>query len=190
MNLKPVIIHGKEISGYFVSECGKVFTSYSLQKHPITKKFCKMSSEKLIELSPSLKNGYKRLSFTVPKEDFIEEYSYSSRSSNSKNVRIDQYIHSVVIKTFRPIDSFPPEQLKNVWNDLPDVAKEWIRDTVIINHKDHDPLNNHITNLEYVTPKQNTRKAVKFYNGNVVNKKNQIKSIDIIEKINVLNFIN
>ena len=36
---------------------------------------------------------------------------------------------------------------------------------MIINHIDHDTSNNHVDNLEYVTPRQNCHEAIKHYGG-------------------------
>lgn len=188
MNIKPVILHGKEIPTYFVSECGRIFT-YEVTQHPTTKHFCKNPTNKLVELKQNAHKSkkYLRVNFTVPKKMFIEEYEYSSRRKGKQTSSIERYVHSVVMHSFRPIDLYPPEKLKDVWNDLPEVAKEWIRDTVYIHHKDHNPFNNHINNLEYVTPKQNTQEAVKFYNGNTANKKSE--NVIVKKSITVFDFI-
>ena len=45
-----------------------------------------------------------------------------------------------------------------------------VKETVYINHIDHDPSNNRVDNLEYVTPRENSRAAVKHYGGNTANK--------------------
>ena len=60
------------------------------------------------------------------------------------------------------VDEYPPESLKGVWSTLPEEAKQWVRDTVVIDHIDADPSNNTLDNLRYVTPKENNaqRKAV------------------------------
>ena len=74
---------------------------------------------------------------------------------------------------FRPMDEYPPERLKDCWDDIPEDAKKWIKQTVVINHIDHDPSNNRVDNLEYVTQRENSRAAVKHYGGNVANKGKQ-----------------
>ena len=49
---------------------------------------------------------------------------------------------------------------------IPEPVKQWVRDTAIVDHKDDDPRNNHVSNLRWVTPKQNQphRKAAEFSN--------------------------
>ena len=85
------------------------------------------------------------------------------------------------------MDDYPPDRLKDCWNDIPEDAKTWIKQTVTINHKDHNPSNNRLDNLEYVTQRENARAAVKHYGGNVANKGKEDDWLKIIEpKFNVL----
>ena len=67
------------------------------------------------------------------------------------------------MQTFKPIDKYPPDRLKDCWKDIPEQAKQWIRETAIINHKDHNPLNCLLDNLEWVTFRENTQKSVDYY---------------------------
>ena len=55
------------------------------------------------------------------------------------------------------------------WKDLPEEAKQWVRDTALIDHIDDDPTNNHLDNLRWATPKQNerNRKNNDRKNGNI-----------------------
>ncbi len=71
------------------------------------------------------------------------------------------------------MDDYPPDRLKDCWNDIPEDAKTWIKQTVTINHIDHDPSNNHVDNLEYTTQRENSRAATKHYGGNMSNKGKQ-----------------
>ena len=79
--------------------------------------------------------------------------------------RIYKLLHQVMMQTFRPIDKYPPDRLKDCWEDIPEQAKQWIRETAIINHKDHNPLNCLLDNLEWVTFRENTQKSVNYYGG-------------------------
>ena len=82
--------------------------------------------------------------------------------------------YELVMAAFRPMDDYPPDRLKDCWDDIPEDAKTWIKETVTINHIDHNPENNHVDNLEYVTQKENSSKAAtKHYGGNMADKAKQ-----------------
>ena len=101
-------------------------------------------------------------------EDFFEEYQYRKNGGTSINRTCSA--HELVMAAFRPMGEYPPDRLKDCWNNIPEDAKKWIKETVTINHIDHDPSNNRVDNLEYVTQRENSRAAVKHYGGNMANK--------------------
>jgi|10_taG_2_1085330.scaffolds.fasta_scaffold43656_2 hypothetical protein len=97
------------------------------------------------------------------------EYQYPIQglesNMNGKCCQRTMSIHKLVANTHMSVDDFPPERIVDVYDTLPESVKQWIRETVVINHIDHDPTNNDISNLEYVTPRENCHKAVKQYGG-------------------------
>ena len=98
--------------------------------------------------------------------DFFTDYSYAVHpSSVNGNVTRTVKQHSLVIDTHHSIDKHPPTRLVECWDTIPETAKQWIRETAVINHIDHDPCNNILVNLERCTQRDNIRAAVKFYGG-------------------------
>ncbi|QIN97306.1 hypothetical protein [Synechococcus phage S-H25] len=135
---------------------------------------------------------YKRLTFPV---GFFEDFEYSKNNNSSKgNILKTCNAHTLVMDTFCPIDENPPERLAEEWHQvitadmigqprIPQSYKIYIRDCSLINHKDHDPSNNCVWNLEWCTPKENAREAHVFYGGNTVNKKNFVAGKNIVDEV-------
>jgi len=116
-----------------------------------------------------------RVSIRLP-FDFFEdinmygsEYQYPVQglesAMNGKCCQRTISIHKLVANAHMSVDDFPPTRIANEYPSLPESVKQWIRETIIINHIDHDPTNNNVSNLEYVTPRENCHKAVQQYGG-------------------------
>ena len=102
-------------------------------------------------------------SFAFP-SDFFEDYDYAKlKGSPEGRVVRNCKLHRIVMETFKPLEQFPPKRLKNDWNIAPDSFKSWVKETALVNHIDHNPDNNHIDNLEWMTPRENSRSAIKMY---------------------------
>ena len=148
---KPIVRWNKVIPGYFISKYGKVISTRG--KTPIEMKIIKnrqvgASNSKRKVLSTSFKVG-------LP-PDFFDDYVYKStdgKESSNSSVRIAT--HRAVMETWKPIDEYPPNQLKNDWDKAPESFKQWVKDTAFIDHIDDDPTNNCLDNLRWVTPLQN-----------------------------------
>ena len=170
---RTVVVNGKEHPWYSISNLGNV-RSYAKGK----------PKNLVIERKKKGDHSYSCLNIQLrfPK-DFFEDYRYAKSSKSSSTVQKNCSIHELVMGAFRPMDDYPPDRLKDCWDDIPEEAKTWIKESVIINHIDHDPSNNRVDNLEYVTPRENSRAATKHYGGNVANKgkKNNDEFIIITE---------
>ena len=67
-------------------------------------------------------------------------------------------------------EKFLPKEInKEDYAQTPESMKIFIRQAFVINHIDHNKKNNNVTNLEWVTQKANTFKALKHYGGNCAN---------------------
>lgn len=95
--------------------------------------------------------------------DFFDDFVYKStdgKGSSNSSVRIST--HRAVMETWKPIDEYPPDQLKDDWDKAPESFKQWVRDTAFIDHIDDDPTNNYLDNLRWVTPLQNHYRRKKW----------------------------
>mgnify|MGYP001199380526 CR=1 FL=1 len=97
------------------------------------------------------------------------EYQYPIQglesNMNGKCCQRTMAYHKLVANTHMSVDDFPPSRIADIYSSLPESVKQWIRETVVINHINHDPTDNRVANLEYVTPRENCHKAVKQYGG-------------------------
>ena len=123
------------------------------------------------------------------------EYQYPIQglegNMNGKCCQRTMAIHKLVANTHMPVDNFPPERIADAYDSLPELVKQWIRETVVINHINHDPTDNRIENLEYVTPRENTHKAIEMYGGDFIPDKysKKIKKSSTIQKVKPVNIL-
>ena len=175
---RTLIVDGKEHPWYSVSNFGRVRSHLQVvSRGPkgFTTIYNPYFSKDLALVKNKRGDGSLakiRVSLQFP-EDFFEDYQYRRKRDTDSNTNKPCDLHQLVMGAFRPMDDYPPDKLKDCWNDIPEDAKTWIKQTVTINHIDHDPTNNHVDNLEYVTQRENSRAAVKHYGGNTANKGKQ-----------------
>ena len=77
-------------------------------------------------------------------------------------VRVHMVVHKLVMWHFNYLDD-NPEQIgitTDEWESMPERAKEIIRQSLEINHINHDKSNNRLDNLEYVTKVENSQAYV------------------------------
>tara|TARA_B100000035_G_C20861627_1_gene492145 strand:+ start:54 stop:797 length:744 start_codon:yes stop_codon:yes gene_type:complete len=173
---RTIVVNGKEHPWYSVSNLGNV---RSHLRQGRGNRYNPHSHRDLTPYKATKQRGYiGALTFNIYfPDDFFEDYQYKKVRTKDPNVVKICTGHELVMGAFRPMDDFPPDRLKDCWEYIPEEAKKWIKESPIINHKNHDPSDNHVDNLEYVTQRENTRAAVKYYGGNM-NNKNKNKEDD------------
>tara|TARA_B100001029_G_C14745405_1_gene277803 strand:+ start:84 stop:566 length:483 start_codon:yes stop_codon:yes gene_type:complete len=143
---KPVIRFGKVLPDYHASKDGRV---WSEKRNRFMTSFAqyykKYSGEKKLSLM--------RFAFTIP-DNLYEDHKHRKTSTSRNVCKIDISAHRVVAETWMPIDEYPPVP-KEVWDKSDELMKQCIRDLAIVDHKDNNPRNNHVDNLQWVTPKEN-----------------------------------
>ena len=145
IEMKPAICFDKEYDKWLVSRCGVVW-SIRFNRH--------------IKGAPTFirrKDGSKNITamktfMSVPK-GFWEDGSGLPQKGNTTRRNIK--LHKIVMDTWAPLYDNPPEGI--VWEEweivrrgLPSVYNH-ISKTVVIDHIDDDPTNNHLNNLRRTT---------------------------------------
>lgn len=99
---------------------------------------------------------YANISMSIDTNEVDLGYAYVQPNprivSTARSVTVD--IHRLVIETFKPIDENPPFPL-DIWNATPIEVREYVKACSFVDHIDGDLLNNHIDNLNWVTPRAN-----------------------------------
>ena len=88
--------------------------------------------------------------------------TYWSCSINGKTVAT----HRLGMETWKPIDEYPPEQLKDDWDKAPESFKQWVRDTAWVDHLGDKETENHVDKMEWVTPRGNNWSVKESLAGN------------------------
>ena len=184
---RSIVVNGKENPWYSVSNLGNVRShvkrkSFGIGKGTYTS-YDPIICRNLTPFKQKRANGsIAKLNINIqfPK-DFFEDYQY--RKSSNFTVTKDCSVHQLVMGAFRPMDEYPPERLKEDWKDIPESAKIWIKQTVTINHRDHNPCNNCVDNLEYVSQRENIRAAIKHYGGKLSNKNKEDEWLKITDPV-------
>jgi hypothetical protein len=146
-DFKPVVRYAKEIPGYYCNTEGKIWSSKRNRfLAPKSKYAARIEKEGL---------RFRCYSYilSIPK-DFYTDYDHRARGKkHSPAISVDA--HRAVMETWRPINIFPPKEVAECWDKIPEPAKEWIRRTAYVDHIDDDPANNHVDNLRWVMPIDN-----------------------------------
>ena len=163
IQFKPLMHKLRQVPGYYISECAKILST----------KRTKNASPKIMDYKrkqcvdhPGQKTGNKKyylrplaVNLSVEK-GFFPEYDYVMSTNgqgqvSKKHCKVNVRYHRAVLESWKPIDKYPPIP-KEDWDKTPETAKQFIRDSAYVDHIDGDTSNNHISNLRWVTPLQNS----------------------------------
>lgn len=168
--VKPIVIDNHIIEGYSISKDGIPYSHYKRvsndsdgsHKYIIDYHYRKKLKTRIISGYLSVDIG-----FIAGKLD----YKYRNCGSKTRQHKTCR-IHQLVMDSWKPFSQYLPKGIsRSDYNKTPESIQKLLPRLFFINHKDHNKLNNNIDNLERVTPRENTRKAKKYYKGNFANNK-------------------
>ena len=142
--MKPVIINGKKIQGYYITNTGRVFSAHQAGGKGGGSNINPLSRS---EIKPNIDNGYLRVPLTC-----------------NDGARRKFSVHSLVINSFKPFGKHLPACIDPIdFENTPKSVQILLSELFIVNHIDHNKTNNHIDNLERVTSRVNAILSVEFY---------------------------
>jgi hypothetical protein len=127
---KPVIWKGVIIEGYFVSQCGDIWSF-------------KGNSPRNLATCVSGNSPYPKVCLAIDGK------------------RKTLTVHQLVCAAFHPGPK-PAGVSKEDWNQTPNSVKAHVHHQYYVNHIDHNKLNHHPSNLEWVTAEENAQKRDAF----------------------------
>jgi hypothetical protein len=154
--------------GYKISNHGRCISHWKMDRRKGQRcngNYIDESYTRFIGSSKCGKDAYVQASLRRP-DELQESYPLSHYNKLSEGipdkvgmVRVHMPIHKLVMWHFNYLDD-NPEQIgitTDEWESMPDRAKVIIRQSMEINHIDHDVTNNRLDNLEYVTKVENSQ---------------------------------
>ena len=156
IELKPIERFDIQIPDYYVSKCGKIWSS----KTNKWKKTFENWRGKKGEGKPKCID----FSITTPAKPFRDLGMQYSKKGGRETVEFRLKLHYVVKTVWHPLKDYSHEIgiSKEEWNELPHSAKQFIYECILVDHIDDDISNNHLDNLQYSTPLRNSNYRKKW----------------------------
>jgi len=150
IELKPLQRFGILIPHYYVSKCGKIWSSKSNK----WKKTFPNWRNKRGEGKPKCMD----FSITTSAKPFRDLGMQYSKKGGRETVEFRLKVHLLVKTVWHPLKDYSHEIgiTKEDWNKAPKPFKQLAYDTVLVDHIDDNVFNNHLDNLQYSNPLSNS----------------------------------
>jgi len=161
IEFKPLMHKMRHLPDYYISECAKILSTKRIKGKGVPKLLDYKRKQRLDHPERTYKRPNSvNLSVDVslglfPEYDYVMSTNGAGQVSK-KHCKVNVRYHRAVMESWRPMDEFPPDRLKDCWKDIPEEAKQWIRDSTYVDHVDADTSNNNLSNLRWCTPLENS----------------------------------
>lgn len=142
---KPVIVHNIEVEGYLISNYGNV----------IGKK------GRLLKWNTNNTGNYPKVGISLPLADFTTANKKITGNTVTRMIQV----HILVANSHLPFSEHLPEVWRGfteingvsyrLWDLMSDNQKAVLRSVYQVDHIDGNKMNAHISNLRYVSPREN-----------------------------------
>ena len=186
---RPAVFYRTLIPGYYITITGDVYSCFKRagygKGYIISDNPSHLRKLKPYTRMGGSNSGHQRVCIYFDAGTF--DYDYRTRHGSTTRQSKDVDIHILVMHTWKPYKTHPPERLSEVWNQvitedmvgqprIPDIVKLECEQTTSILHGDGDPTHNYLENLRYGTARENSHDALLHFGGNTANKKQPKKS--------------
>ena len=157
--LKELIYEGNLIPGYYINKKGELYSTRpnGLNRYTINNR------EKVCYGGPMVK----RMGTSVGKYIMYRVgklFTHRQFDDTITSTYFGVQSHRAMMETFKPFEENLPEDLVDVWDSLPQVAKKYIKCSMQVDHIDPDsskPTFHHLSNMQWLTTIDNNRKSNK-----------------------------
>jgi len=158
--VRPAIRYGIRLPNYWVAANGELWQN-KLEKRLESTVSPKALHQIMLDVAPSTwkkvpyhaYSGAKHATNKYPQVGVIV-----SDRTVGKNGRTTMRLHQIVAETFKQVP-IPSGCSQSLWKRLPKKFKAALRCMWLVNHRDHDKMNFHPSNLEWVpSAKENAKK--------------------------------
>ena len=153
--IEELVYEGHTCPGYYVNTQGELFSTRKAHLN----RFGDLSLENVCYGSPMVKRtGSKQGKYILYRIGKI--HTHRQYDGGYKDFGVQS--HRALMETFKPFEENLPEELVDIWDSIPQIAKKYIKFSMQVDHIDPDnskPTFHHLDNLQWLSGYENRKKG-------------------------------